>query len=76
MDQALDKVHDLESTNKSLAGMSKTIETYKNKAVELEREKFEAVSAAQVAESTAAQLLVEVNPIYISTLSSISNQIL
>lgn len=50
MDEYLDKIHDLESANKGLGAMNKMVEQYKNRAVELETEKFEAQSAAEMRE--------------------------
>jgi chromosome segregation ATPase len=48
MDEYLDKIHDLESSNKAVSTMNKMVDQYKDKAVELEREKFEAMSGYQM----------------------------
>lgn len=56
LDQYLDKIHDLESTNKGLLNLQKMIETYKNRSIELEREKFEAISNSQILEQQVQQL--------------------
>ena len=48
LDQYMDKIHNLESSNKNIANMNKMIDQYKDKAVEMEREKFQAVSALQM----------------------------
>jgi hypothetical protein len=50
LDQYMDKIHNLESSNKNIANMNKMIDQYKDKAVEMEREKFQAVSALQMHE--------------------------
>ena len=42
MDSYLDQIHNLESSNKGIAALNKMVEQYKNRAVELETEKFEA----------------------------------
>jgi hypothetical protein len=44
MDGYLDRIQELEGANKSIASLNKLVEQYRDKAVELEREKFEAVS--------------------------------
>lgn len=59
LDQYLDQIHELESQNKGLQTMNKMVEQYKNKAVELEREKFELVSASQVSEHEVKRLTAE-----------------
>ena len=59
LDAYLDKIHDLESSNKGLGTLNKMVESYKNKAVELEREKFEAISSAQMKEHALNQLQSE-----------------
>ena len=48
MDQYLDTINQLESSNKSIATIQRLNEQYKDKSVELEREKFEAVSSLQL----------------------------
>ena len=48
MDQYLDQIHSLESSNKGLGTLNKMVEQYKNRAVELETEKFEALSSVQM----------------------------
>lgn len=48
LDQYIDKIHELESANKNQSSMQNIIEQYKDKAVEMERHKFEAVSALQM----------------------------
>lgn len=44
MERYLDKIHDLEASKQGMATQAKLVEQYKDRAVELEREKFEAVS--------------------------------
>lgn len=61
LDAYLDQIHDLESANKGLGTLNKMVENYKNKAVELEREKFEAVSSAQMKEHALNQLQAELD---------------
>lgn len=56
MDQYLDQIHELESANKGMGSMNKMVEQYKNRAVELETEKFEAQSALQMREQQVEQL--------------------
>ena len=41
-------MHELESSNKNIATMNKLVEQYRDKAVDMEREKFQAVSALQM----------------------------
>jgi protein HOOK3 len=55
IDQYLDQIHELESTNKGFANMNKMVENYKNRAIELEREKFEAISNAEISEQQLQQ---------------------
>jgi chromosome segregation ATPase len=55
LDQYLDKIHDLESSNKGMANLNKMIENYKNRSIELEREKFEMISSLQVVEQQLQQ---------------------
>lgn len=50
LDQYLDRINDLESTNKSLVTTARSIENYKNRAIELEREKMELISTNQIQE--------------------------
>eukprot|EP01031_Cornospumella_fuschlensis_P027872 gene27872-33656_t len=50
IDQYLDKLSDLEASNKVLQGQSGVINSYKNKNIELEREKLELVSKCQILE--------------------------
>jgi chromosome segregation ATPase len=60
MDQYLDQIHSLESTNKSMANLSKMVEQYKNRAVELETEKFEALSSVQMRDQVVLQLKADI----------------
>lgn len=48
MDEYLDQIQDLEAANKSMSSLNKMVEQYKNRAVELEREKFEAQSSSEM----------------------------
>ena len=48
MDSYLDQIHNLESSNKGMATLNKMVEQYKNRAVELETEKFETLFSLQV----------------------------
>ena len=48
MDAYLDQIHSLESANKGMTTLNKMVEQYKNRAVELETEKFEAQSSLQM----------------------------
>lgn len=59
IDQYLDQIHDLESTNKGLNNVQKMIETYKNRSIELEREKFELISSSQETEKSLQQVTQE-----------------
>jgi chromosome segregation ATPase len=60
VDNYLDKIHELESSNKVLSNSSKLVETYKNKMIETEREHFEAIARNRIYEETIAQLQAEV----------------
>ena len=55
IDQYLDQIHELESTNKGFSNLNKMVENYKNRAIELEREKFEAISNAEVYQQQSQQ---------------------
>lgn len=59
IDQYLDQIHELESTNKGFSNLNKMVENYKNRAIELEREKFEAISNAEVYQQQAQQYSLE-----------------
>lgn len=59
LDQYLDQINHLESSNKSITTLQRLVEQYKDKAVELEREKFEALSSSQMKEHEVAQLQKE-----------------
>jgi hypothetical protein len=48
MDSYLDQIADLESQLKNISTLSRMVEQYKDKAVEFEREKFEAISGQTV----------------------------
>lgn len=56
MDGYLDQIHSLESANKGLATLQRMVEQYKNKAVELETQLFEAQSSVQMRDQQVAQL--------------------
>jgi len=60
MDQYLDEITALKSASKNSAGLTRMVEQYKDRAVELEREKFEAQSAAQMHQAEVARLRVEI----------------
>lgn len=47
LDLTLDQVSELEATNKGLVGVNRLVEQYRHKAVQLEREKIELLSAAK-----------------------------
>ena len=51
MDKYVDQIYELESANKSLTRM---VEQYRDKNVELEREKFEALSGGSHTDSAGA----------------------
>jgi len=61
MDQYLDQIHSLESSNKGLGTLNKMVEQYKNRAVELETEKFEALSSVQMRDQQVAQLKADLD---------------
>uniref|UniRef100_A0A7S3HAB2 Calponin-homology (CH) domain-containing protein n=1 Tax=Spumella elongata TaxID=89044 RepID=A0A7S3HAB2_9STRA len=61
MDQYLDQIHSLESANKGMATLNKMVEQYKNKAVELETEKFEALSSVQTRDQQVIQLKADLD---------------
>jgi DNA repair exonuclease SbcCD ATPase subunit len=61
LDQYLDQINQLESSNKSMATLQRLVEQYKDKAVELEREKFEAVSAAEMKDHEVDRLKTEIS---------------
>lgn len=63
MDQYLDQIHGLESANKGMATLNKMVEQYKNRAVELETEKFEILSSVQMRDQ---QVRSDVNIVLIS----------
>ena len=50
MDTYLDRIAELESSNKNISTLNRMVEQYKDKAVELEREKFESMSGECVSE--------------------------
>jgi hypothetical protein len=59
LDIYVDKIHDLESTNKSLSQTIKTYEGYKNKSIEIETEKLEMQSTLAVYKEQNATLREE-----------------
>jgi chromosome segregation ATPase len=61
MDQYLDQIHSLESAAKGMTTLNKMVEQYKNRAVELETEKFEAQSCVQMRDQQVAQLKAELD---------------
>jgi chromosome segregation ATPase len=61
MDQYLDQIHSLESAAKGMTTLNKMVEQYKNRAVELETEKFEAQSSVQMRDQQVAQLKAELD---------------
>jgi chromosome segregation ATPase len=61
LDEYVDQIQALESSNKGLATLQKLVETYKNKAVELETEKIEAVSSVQMRDQQVAQLRADLD---------------
>ena len=48
MDSYLDKIQELESNNKNITTLNRLVEQYRDKTVELEREKFEAISTIEL----------------------------
>ena len=48
MDSYLDKIQELESNNKNMTTLNRLVDQYRDKAVELEREKFEAISTVEL----------------------------
>ena len=48
LDKSYDQVQELEASVRSMSSLNKLVEQYKDKAVEFEREKFEAMSALQM----------------------------
>eukprot|EP01038_Epipyxis_sp_PR26KG_P014145 gene14145-18983_t len=66
MDQYLDQIHELESQLKGISTMNKMVEQYKNKAVELEREKFEIMSSSQTKDLEITRLSGEVHQMLMS----------
>ena len=44
MDVYLDRIAELEASNRNIVTLNRMVEQYKDKAVELEREKFEYIS--------------------------------
>ncbi len=63
LDEYSNKIHELESSGQSMTNLQKIVEQYKNKSVEVEREKFEAVSALQVKENEANRLRTELDEV-------------
>ena len=61
LDEYLDQINVLESSNKSITTLQRQLEHYKDKAVELEREKFEAVTANELNKEEINKLRNELN---------------
>jgi len=59
LDEAQDQLQELESANRSLQGVQRLVEQYRNKAVQLEREKIELLSATQAKEAQLGGLQAE-----------------
>ena len=63
LDEYSNKIHELENSNQGMANLQKVVEQYKNKSVEFEREKFEAVSALQIKQDEFDRLQQELSEV-------------
>jgi chromosome segregation ATPase len=59
LEEYLDRIGELETTNKSLSSLSKLVEQYRDKAVELERAQFEATASQELSTQEIRRLRTE-----------------